>query len=351
MVSVPAPSQSRETQTPYLSVIVPAYRAEQTLPQCVHAIHESDFPDEARELIVINDGGSVNDGGPDGPRGPAHARNVGAQRARGHVLVFVDADVVVSPRALSQFAALFRNDPGLVAAFGAYDTRPSAPGFVSQYRNLLHHYVHTQHPGPARTFWSGCGAVRRAEFLASGGFHSARFPKPLCEDIEFGYRLTDAGHRVRLVPQIQGTHLKQWTLGSMVRTDLFARAIPWMHLLIERRAVSREGALNLAVGERLLTATAGVLCLSLVLALVLADARWLLLSAVCIVMIVLGNAKLLAWFARERGWWFAVRVVPLRVLFHVVSGVGALVALLTHHRMPAWSAPSPLSERPEHATA
>ena len=160
-----------------------------------------------------------------------------------------------------------------------------------------------------------------------------------------------AGHRVLLVPEILCTHLKRWSLAGMVRTDLFARAIPWMHLLIERRAVSRESALNLAVGERLLTAIAGVLCLSLLLALVFTDARWLLLSALCIVMIVIGNAKLLAWVARERGVWFALRVVPLRVLFHVVSGVGALTALFTHSRMPTWSAPSPLSERPEHAAA
>jgi transposase len=32
---------------------------------------------------------------------------------------------------------------------------------VSRFRNLLHHHTHTTHPGPACTFWAGCGAVRR----------------------------------------------------------------------------------------------------------------------------------------------------------------------------------------------
>ncbi len=58
--------------------------------------------------------------------------------------------------------ARFEADPGLAALFGSYDDSPAAPGLVSQYRNLLHHFVHQQgafldDTRPAHTFWTGCG--------------------------------------------------------------------------------------------------------------------------------------------------------------------------------------------------
>ncbi len=349
--------------TPRVSVVVPVYRSANTLRECLQAISASSLDARMRELIVVDDG-SRDDSGKvadafadlvlhvdDGPRGPAYARNLGATRARGDVLVFVDADVVVSHTALTQFDELFTHDGELTAAFGAYDTQPRDPGLVSQYRNLLHHYVHTQHAGPAATFWSGLGAVRRQAFLDAGGFDANRFPRPLCEDIELGYRLTDRGHRIRLVPEVQGTHLKRWTLGGMLRTDLTARAIPWMHLLLERRGMPAARALNVNAVDTWLTLLAGVACGAAMLSLALRDVRWLWLSVFCIVCIVVANAPLLRWFAQLRGAGFALFAAGLRVLFYLVSGAGAAIALLTHHRQPAWPSPASLQQSTDHATA
>ena len=98
---------------------------------------------------------------PDRPRGPAYARNRGVEVARGDIVVFVDADVCVHTDTLRRFTAVFANEPDVSAVFGAYDTQPEAPQLVSQYRNLLHHFVHSQSAGEAETFWAGCGAIRR----------------------------------------------------------------------------------------------------------------------------------------------------------------------------------------------
>ena len=54
--------------------------------------------------------------------------------------------------------------PALTAVMGSYDDTPSEPGLVSQYRNLLHHFVHQVGREKASTFWAGCGAVRRGAF-------------------------------------------------------------------------------------------------------------------------------------------------------------------------------------------
>ena len=167
--------------------------------------------------------------------GPAAARNLAARTAHSEILVFVDADVEVHPDALERIRARFDADSGLAAVFGSYDDRPAAAGVVSRFRNLLHHHTHSSHPGPASTFWAGCGAVRRQSFLALSGFDAA-YDRPCIEDIEFGLRLSDAGRRIELDPSIQGTHHKRWTLRSMVATDIRQRAIPWSRLLLLNRS-------------------------------------------------------------------------------------------------------------------
>jgi GT2 family glycosyltransferase len=121
--------------------------------------------------------------------GPAAARNRGARHARGDILLFVDADVVVAPGALERVVQVLRSRRDVAAVFGSYDADPAADGIVSRYKNLLHHFVHQEGNVEASTFWAGCGAIRRAAFEAVGGFDEKRFRHPSIEDIDLGYRL------------------------------------------------------------------------------------------------------------------------------------------------------------------
>ena len=111
-------------------------------------------------------------------------------------------------------------------------------GLVSRFRNHLHHYVHHSSPGPATTFWTGLGAIRRDAFRSVDGFDADRYPVPSIEDVELGIRLFERGGRIRIDPELQGMHLKAWTIPDMVRTDFARRGIPWIKLMLERRAVS-----------------------------------------------------------------------------------------------------------------
>jgi len=220
-----------------LTVVVPATDDPPTLGRCLAAIAASvDRPDQV--LVVTDPALSAT-----------AARNDGAARASGDVVVFVDADVEVHPDALGTVRRTMAARPDLDAVFGSYDDAPDHPGVVSAFRNLLHHHVHHRSAGPAETFWTGLGAVRRRAFEAVGGFDEARYPHPSIEDIELGDRLRAAGHLVALDPSIQGTHLKRWTLASMVRTDFGRRAVPWVSLQVRRRRLS--GALNCGWRHRL----------------------------------------------------------------------------------------------------
>ncbi len=207
------------------SVIVPATNAPDTLERCLAAIGRATHPPD--EVIVV-----------DGPAsaGPAAARNAGAARASGSILIFVDADVEVHPSAFARIHAAFERDPELVAVFGSYDAAASPHGTVSTFRNLLHHYVHHSAEGQATTFWAGLGAIRRKAFTDVQGFDDVRFHDPSVEDIELGLRLAAAGGGIRLDPAIQGTHLKRWSLRHMVATDVNRRGTPWTALVLEHGA-------------------------------------------------------------------------------------------------------------------
>jgi GT2 family glycosyltransferase len=205
------------------SVIMPATDRPATMDRCVKAIlAAADPPDE---VIVVDSPSGM---------GPAAARNAGAARAKGSILVFVDSDVLVHADAFTRIRAAFEAEPDLVAIFGSYDDLPSLHGTVSTFRNMLHHYVHQGSGGVATTFWAGLGAVRRDAFVQVDGFDDWRFRSPSVEDIELGLRLASAGGLIKLDPEIQGTHLKKWGVRSMMLTDLLYRGMPWTALMLDR---------------------------------------------------------------------------------------------------------------------
>ena len=240
----------------FVSVIVPVYNGGKGFERCLSGIHRSTYA--SYELIVVDNGSTDNSAsigknhGAEvlhcpGPSGPGAARNMGAQDARGALLFFVDADVVVYPETLGQVVGNFAKDSELAAVFGSYDDSPAAQNFLSQYKNLLHHFVHQHASSQACTFWGGCGAIRKDVFHKVGGFDQERYPKPSIEDIELGVRMHLLGYRIFLNKQVQAKHLKEWRLGSLLRADILYRAVPWSKLMLEKGGMIND--LNLKTSD------------------------------------------------------------------------------------------------------
>jgi GT2 family glycosyltransferase len=296
---------------PTLSAIVPATNSPPTLAECLEAIRSADEAPE--EVIVVDEGGG----------GPAGARNRGAARASGDVLVFVDADVVVHADAFSRIRRAFEGDSSPAALFGSYDDTPADPGTVSGFRNLLHHQVHLEGAGTATTFWAGLGAVRRDVFEAVAGFDAERYPVPSVEDIDLGTRLTAAGSRIELDPSVQGTHLKAWSLAGMVESDLWDRGVPWVELLLRHR--TRSSALNLGWRHRASAAASLVAAVSLL--------RGRPRSAVAaLAALVALNRSFYSLLLRRRGPLQAAAGVGLHALHHVVGALAVPIAVVDHLR-------------------
>jgi GT2 family glycosyltransferase len=299
------------------------------LPECLSALIES-CPAQS-EIIVVDDASgddSVSIASQMGVRvlelvqnsGPAAARNHGAHHAQGDILFFVDADVVVAKDATAKVLRHFDQQPELAALFGSYDARPPAKGLVSQYRNLLHHFVHQNGNPEASTFWAGCGAIRRSVFEKVGGFNEKRFPYPSIEDIELGYRLRQEGYRIFLDKALQAKHLKRWSLPSLIRTDIRCRAIPWSRLILETKVVPND--LNVKWNQRVSFILIGLAGMFLSLAML--QSMFILLSAAAILGVLLLNRALYVFFYKERGLLFALACVPLLILYYLYGGLSYL---------------------------
>jgi len=249
-------TQPRETSESTLAVIIPAYNAAATLPDCLDALACSNRkPDEiilfddgstdATPFIARASGAKVISGGIS-KRGPAVGRNIAAAASSGSIIVFVDADVSVRPDTLQKLEAPLLSGEA-VASFGSYDDHPKSLRLASLYANLRHHWIHQQGQSEAFTFWSGLGAIRSDTFREQHGF-DPMFTRPSIEDVELGCRIVESGGRIRLVKQALGTHQKDWSLAQLWKTDIFLRAVPWAQLIRGGRGHAKD--LNISRRER-----------------------------------------------------------------------------------------------------
>ena len=307
---------------PRISVVIPVYNDVANLADCLAALRAAATADT--EIIVVDDA-STDDSASLAERagvtvirlprncGPGAARNYGAASARGEIFFFVDSDVALASDSIRRVLALFDQRPEIAGVFGSYDTTPRAPGLVSQYRNLLHHFVHQQANPEAATFWAGCGAMRRSTFTQVDGFDEGAFGRVI-EDIELGYRVRRAGHRIFLDKGLLGKHLKAWTLRSLIRTDVMVRAIPWSRLIMEHGS---PNDLNLKTDQRL----SAVLVLLLLATLLVAPFRPILLAPAvgALAAVVILNRSLYHFFLRLRGVRFTAGAIPLHLLYYLYS--------------------------------
>ena len=176
----------------------------------------------------------------------------------------------------------------------------------------------SDHKVVARQFlWAGLGFLRAEAFEAVAGFDE-RYERPSIEDIELGLRVTDRGGVIVLAPELQGRHLKDWTLAEMVVTDFRARALPWT--LLSLRRGSFPAALNLTGAQRAATAAA------VALPVLAAAAPWMPAAGAG----ALGAAALTAWLNRRfyafvteaGGVRLALAAFPLHLVHYWTAAAG-----------------------------
>ena len=327
-------SHNKIPQVLSVSVIVPVHRIDKAFNECINSV--INVLREKDELIIIADGidskslnflsGSnrkILSTGRIG--GPAVARNSGAQIAKGDLLFFVDSDVTLQPDAVQKVVSIFKSDKELKALIGSYDDEPADPNFISQYKNLFHHYIHQTSNENASTFWGACGVISKDIFIALGGYDE-NYSQPSIEDIELGYRIVNAGYKILLCKNLQIKHYKKWSFSSLIRTDFFNRALPWTKLMFRHNRFLND--LNLKNSSRL-----SVFIIFLFL-LFISGSLWLskllIPAGVSGLLLLIINFPLYHFFQKKRGLLFALRVIPLHWLYFLYSGLAFSLGTLLY---------------------
>ena len=312
-----------------ISVIIPVHNGGESFRQCLSSLEESAIaPDE---IIVVSDadtdgswlvaqefGAKVIRMPVNGD--PAKARNLGASVAISDILYFIDADVLISPLAISQVKKAFESKSELAALIGSYDDEPGASNFLSQYKNLFHHYNHQIGSEEAFTFWGACGAIRREVFLSIGGFDES-YRRPSIEDIELGYRIRGAGYKIKLFKDLQVKHLKNWGFVSLLKAEIFYRALPWTELILRQRQLDND--LNLGVSSRLSVILVYGILTSLILGFWWSG--FFAVAAVLSLIILWLNFAVYRFFYAKRGLNFALRVIPWHWFYYFYGGLAFAV--------------------------
>ena len=151
--------------------------------------------------------------------GPGQSRNYGAERAKGEWLIVLDSDVVLPPDYMAAVnSAIFPSPVTLhpspsFAAFGGPDA--SHPSFTPIQKAISYSMTSFFTTGGIR---GGKGkkldkffprsynmGIRREVYQELGGFTKMRFG----EDIDFSYRIVEAGYQTALIPEAWVWHKRR----------------------------------------------------------------------------------------------------------------------------------------------
>ena len=208
------------------SFIVPVYNRPDEVDELLQSLCRQEMKDF--EVIIVEDGSST-------PckdvcdkyagildlhyyakenSGPGQSRNYGAERASGQWLIVLDSDVVLPDGYLAAAnSTLSTLDSKLgVAAWGGPDT--AHPDFTPVQKAISYSMTSFFTTGGIRggkakldkfyprSFNMG---IRREVYQELGGFSKMRFG----EDIDFSYRIVEAGYKTRLLPEAWVWHKRR----------------------------------------------------------------------------------------------------------------------------------------------
>ncbi len=260
---------------PYVTVIIPTFDRGTDLAECLASVFSQDYPEERFEVIVIDDGScdqtqKLVSAFPclllrnEKNMGQAYCRNLGAARARGEMLAFLDSDCVADPGWLRELVPCFLWEKvGAVGGYvGGYFCRTGLDRYEQKFSLLnLGEYIQWASDDKLTLYVPTCNMlVRKKAFFETGGIRTSL---RLGEDVDFCWRMRETGWHLLYVPAGKVRHKHRRTLGSMLRRRLdygFSEGMlyslhPQKRKTVQVRALAAVGFAGVSISLLLLTPT------------------------------------------------------------------------------------------------
>ncbi|RLI96894.1 MAG: glycosyl transferase family 2 [Candidatus Aenigmatarchaeota archaeon] len=230
-----------------ISVIIPAYNSEPTIAECIKSLLDQSYH-KPYEIIVVDDGSS--DGTAKIARkfrnvkvvrqkngGPAKARNTGAKKANGNILLFTDADCVAEKNWIEEMVSPLDRKKGIIGVQGRYKTRQRGmvPRFVQM--EIEQRYDRMEKAKYIDFVGSYSAAYYAKEFLDFGGFDES-FPAASGEDPDLSFRLAKKGYKMVYNPNAVIYHKHPDSLGKYLKTRYYRGY--WGRLLYKKHPDKRK---------------------------------------------------------------------------------------------------------------
>jgi glycosyltransferase involved in cell wall biosynthesis len=323
---------------PRFSVVIPVWNGAGTLREALAAIFLAGSPD--LEVIVVDDGSTdssplITDEFPvrlirhDRRQGAAAARNDGAGAARGEIILFIDADIIIPPDTFWKIEKDL-SDPAVSGVIGLLQPVTRHKDFWSRYKNFYMHYTYRKLPEQVHVFFTSIAAIRKEIFDGGGGFDTA-YRGSSIEDMDFGLRVTELGYQIMLDQNLQVEHLKKYGPATLLKTGFLRSSGLAKIMLRDRLRQKMPSAYHTAsasfAGGILL---AGV-CLLLLLGGIFTDSLYCYLAAlICYLVIIILNAGFLIGLARHTRQLFFFLGCGIIFIDLIAHGLGIIYGVTSY---------------------
>jgi mycofactocin system glycosyltransferase len=213
---------------PRVSIVIPVRDQTVDLADCLMSLANLDYPPDRFEIIVVDDGSKkevaqiiTSDARIvrlENSLGPASARNIGAMKAGGDILAFLDADCAAGEKWLKETIPFFLAPA--IGAVGGYVDNFYRKGWLDRYEatssslNLGNRIILDGRSSATFYVPTANMLVRRDIFISTGGFRTGM---RIGEDVDFCWRLRDLGRTLLYVPCGRVDHKHRRRLDTMLR--------------------------------------------------------------------------------------------------------------------------------------
>ena len=222
-----------EEKHPRFSVVIPTYNTTGVLEECIEALSSQKTDKSFFEVIVVNDGGSTEtypdinhaDNGLDitylsqDHKGPAAARNLGIEKAKGEIILLLDDDSLPTDNWLDATIRAWDTSPDFDGIGGYVISEPTDSIYCRVNADFFNWYLEQYSSEGRSSFLVTCNAGYRKDALDRIGRFDDRFKRASGEDRDLNIKILKCGGKMRLDRNILVYHDRDLTFRSFVRKN------------------------------------------------------------------------------------------------------------------------------------